>query len=84
MQTMMVEDDILLTVNKIADQLKMSQQEIFKQAVADYVKKLNRRQELLAFAGILEESEADDLLETIQHSRINKKIEFELFYCFSA
>jgi predicted transcriptional regulator len=78
MQTMKVDNEFLITVNKIAHQLKISQQAILKHAVEDYVKKINKHQTLLAFAGILQESEADKLLQTIQHNRVNKETKLDL------
>ncbi len=78
MQAVMVDNELSATINEIACQLKISQQAILKQAVNDYVKKLQKHQALLAFAGILQENEADELLQTIQQSRVNKEIEFDL------
>jgi hypothetical protein len=54
------------TVATVANQLKISQQAVISHVIADYVKKIMQHQQLLAFAGILEESEADELLEIIQ------------------
>ncbi len=78
MQAIMVDNELSAMVSAIANQLRMSQQAILKQAVEDYVKKINKHQALLAFAGLLQESEADELLQTIQQSRVNKNIEIDL------
>ena len=78
MQAMMIDNELSATVNEIARELNISQQAILKQAIADYVKKIKKHQALLAFAGILQENEADELLATIQQSRANKDIELDL------
>jgi predicted transcriptional regulator len=78
MQAMMIDNDLSTMVNTIAHQLRMSQQAVLKQAVEDYVKKIQKHQALLAFAGLLQESETDELLQTIQQSRVNKEIELDL------
>ncbi|NOS89507.1 MAG: ribbon-helix-helix protein, CopG family [Methylococcaceae bacterium] len=78
MQAMMIDNELSAAVNEIARELNISQQDILKQAIEDYVKKIKKHQALLAFAGILQENEADDLLATIQQSRVNKTTEFDL------
>lgn len=78
MQAMMIDNELSATVNEIARELNISQQAILKQAIEDYVKKIKKHQALLAFAGILQENEADELLATIQQSRANKDIELDL------
>jgi predicted transcriptional regulator len=78
MQGIMIDNELSITVNALAREFKVSQQAILKQAIDDYVKKLKKHQALLAFAGILTENEADDLLATIQESRVNKDIELDL------
>ncbi len=40
--------------------------------------KIRKRKQFMSFAGILSESEADELLETIQKSRSDKKLEITL------
>ncbi|MSP27369.1 MAG: ribbon-helix-helix protein, CopG family [Methylococcales bacterium] len=78
MQAMMIDNEFSATVNEIARELNISQHAILKQAIEDYVKKIKKHQALLAFAGILQENEADELLVTIQQSRVNKNIELNL------
>lgn len=78
MQAMMIDNELSATVNEIARELNISQQAILKQAIEDYVKKIKKHQALLAFAGILQENEADELLAAIQQSRANKDIELDL------
>lgn len=69
MQSMMIDNELSATVNEIARELNISQQDILKQAIEDYVKKIKKHQALLAFAGILQENEADDLLAAIKFCR---------------
>ncbi|MCX7099319.1 MAG: hypothetical protein NTV43_15590 [Methylococcales bacterium] len=75
MQAIMIDNELSATVNEIARELNISQQDFLKQAIEDYVKKIKKHQALLAFAGILQENEADDFLATIQQSRVNKTLE---------
>lgn len=71
MQAMMIDNELSATVNEIARELNISQQDFLKQAIEDYVKKIKKHQALLAFAGILQENEADDLLAAIQFCRLD-------------
>ena len=72
MQTMMVTADLQGTIIELARQLRLSEMEILRQAIEDYARKIRKKQRLMSFAGILTEAEADDLLNTIQSSRVNK------------
>jgi predicted transcriptional regulator len=78
MPTIILDEDLASKVATVASQLKISQQAVISHAIADYMEKIKQHQQLLAFAGILEESEADELLETIRQSRVNKETEFDL------
>ena len=78
MQAIMLDEDLASTVATVAKQLKTSHQAVIKKALDDYVEKIKQHQQLLSFAGMLEESEADNLLNIIQQSRVNKNIAFDL------
>ena len=56
----------------LARQLHLSEMDILRRAIEDYARKIGRKQRLMAFAGILTDTEADDLLRAIQSSRVNK------------
>lgn len=71
MQAIMLDEYLVITVSTVAEQLKTSRQAVIKMVIDDYVEKIKQLQRLLFFAGMLEEDEADDLLETIQQSRVN-------------
>jgi len=53
-------------------QLNTSQIEVMRQAVNNYLEKIQRKNHLMSFAGILDETEADIMLNSIQDSRVNK------------
>ncbi len=72
MQTMTVTADLQGTIIELARQLRLSEMEILRQAIEDYARKIRKKQRPMSFAGILTEAEADDLLNTIQSSRVNK------------
>jgi len=78
MPAIMLDEDLASKVATVAKQLKISNQAVISQAITAYMEKIKQHQPLLSFAGILEESEADNLLETIQQSLVNKNIEFDL------
>ncbi|EDN65186.1 hypothetical protein BGP_6448 [Beggiatoa sp. PS] len=45
-----------------------------RQAVNNYIDNIQRKNRLMSFAGILDETEADSMLNAIQDNRINKTI----------
>lgn len=72
METMTLTLDIQDVLIDLARQLHLSEMDILRRAIEDYARKIGRKQRLMAFAGILTETEADDLLHAIQSSRVNK------------
>lgn len=64
--------DIQDMIIDLARQLHLSEMDILRRAIEDYARKIGRKQRLMAFAGILTDTEADDLLRAIQSSRVNK------------
>ena len=72
METMTLTLDIQDMIIDLARQLHLSEMDILRRAIEDYARKIGRKQRLMAFAGILTETEADDLLRAIQSSRVNK------------
>ena len=59
-------------ITDLSQQLHIPEVEVIARAVDLYAEKLKKKLNLMSFAGILTETEADDLLETIQTSRVNK------------
>ena len=72
METITLTLDIQDVLIDLARQLHLSEMDILRRAIEDYARKIGRKQRLMAFAGILTETEADDLLRAIQSSRVNK------------
>lgn len=72
METITLTLDIQDMIIDLARQLHLSEMDILRRAIEDYARKIGRKQRLMAFAGILTETEADDLLRAIQSSRVNK------------
>ena len=72
METMTLTLDIQDMLIDLARQLHLSEMDILRRAIEDYARKIGRKQRLMAFAGILTDTEADDLLRAIQSSRVNK------------
>ena len=72
MDTLTLDKETLTTLNTLANQLNASPIEVVRQAINDYVEKIRRKNRLLSYAGILEEQEADAILNSIRNNRINK------------
>jgi 6-pyruvoyl-tetrahydropterin synthase len=78
MGNLVLDNKILNTISSLAKQLKTTKEDIVKKAVNNYAKKINQKNRLMEFAGILEEEEADEILSTIYNNRRNKNIETRL------
>ena len=72
METITLTLDIQDMIIDLARQLHLSEMDILRRAIEDYARKIGKKQRLMAFAGILTDTEADDLLRAIQSSRVNK------------
>ena len=58
--------------------MKTTKEDIIKRAVTSYAEKMKQKNRLMSFAGILDEEEADELLNSIYSSRQDKKVEHQL------
>jgi len=74
METLSVDTETLNIINTLASQLNTSQIKVVRQAVNNYIDKIQRKNRLMSFAGILDETEAEIMLTSIQDSRVNKTI----------
>ena len=72
METITLTLDIQDMIIDLARQLHLSEMDILRRAIEDYARKIGRKQRLMAFAGILTDTEADDLVRAILSSRVNK------------
>ena len=72
METLNVDTETLNIVNTLAHPLNTSPIEVVRQAVNNYIDKIQRKNRLMSFAGILDETEAESMLNSIQNSRVNK------------
>ncbi len=75
MGNLVLDNNLLTTISSLAERLKLSKEEIVKKAVNSYEKKVNQENSLMSYAGILDEKEADDILNCIYSSRQNKELE---------
>jgi uncharacterized protein YfcZ (UPF0381/DUF406 family) len=78
MGNLVLDNKILNTISSLARQLKTTKEDIVKKAVQNYEKKINQKNRLMEFAGILEEEDANEILSTIYSNRQNKEIESRL------
>jgi hypothetical protein len=74
METLSVDTETLNIVNTLAHQLNTSQMDVVRQAVNHYIDNIQRKNRLMSFAGILDETEANSMLNAIQDNRVNKTI----------
>lgn len=72
METITITPDIQGMIFDLARQLHISEIELLRRAITDYARKIRKKQQMMSFAGILSETEADDLFHAIQTSRVNK------------
>jgi hypothetical protein len=78
MENTLLDSETLSTITLLAKQLHLSETEILKRAVYDYLQKNQKRHRLLSFARMLTETEANDLLNVIQQNRYNKDFSQEV------
>lgn len=78
MRNLALDDKLLSTISSLAKRMKTTREEVVKMAVNSYAKKINEKNRLMQFAGILEDDEADEMLKTIYDNRHNKEMELHI------
>ena len=78
MGNLVFDNKLLSTISSLAERMKTTKEDVVKMAVNSYAKKINEKNRLMQFAGILEENEADEMLETIYENRHNKEMELQV------
>lgn len=78
MGNLVLDNKLLNIISSLAAQLKTTKEDIIKRAVTSYAEKMKQKNRLMSFAGILDEEEADELLNSIYSSRQDKKVEHQL------
>jgi len=74
-----VDEQIFLMLNQIAKELNTTKTEIIKKSIESFYKSLRKdKNDLLKFAGILKEKEAEKMLKEIKRDRNNKDIELDI------
>ena len=74
-----LEESVILTLNKLADELNTTKTDIVEKAIKLFSKTKQKKQNnLLEFAGILKSSEADKILQSIKSDRNDKDFELSL------
>ena len=74
-----LEENIILTLNQLADDLNTTKTEVIEKALTFFSKNKQKEQNnLLKFAGILKNNEANNLLDDIQKNKNNKDFELDL------
>ena len=75
MESLVIKPGIQEIVADLARQLQVSEDKVVQQAVVEYAEKVRKKKKLMSFAGILKDDEADEMLQTIQKSRVDKELE---------
>ncbi len=74
-----LEESMILTLNQLASELNTTKTEVVEKALKLFSKtKLEKRNNLLQFAGVLKNYEADSLLNDIQGNKNDKDFELDL------
>ena len=74
-----LEESIILTLNQLANELNTSKTEVIEKALKLFSKTKQKEQNnLLQFAGILKNNEANNLFDIIQSDKNNKDFELNL------
>ncbi|MBI5447858.1 MAG: hypothetical protein HY939_03925 [Gammaproteobacteria bacterium] len=72
-------EQTVVSLSILQKKLHCSKTAIIERAVQAYVKQvLPRQQKLLAFSGVLNEHDANSMLELIDASKNNKEMDFDL------
>jgi hypothetical protein len=75
MAQLALDNKVLATIAMLAKQLKTSSEDVVKKAVDNYAETVKQSEDMMSFAGILDEEEADEMLKTIYENRRNKDFE---------
>jgi predicted transcriptional regulator len=74
-----LEESMILTLNQLANELNTTKTEVVEKALQLFAKNKQKKQnDLLKFAGILKNSEANSLLKDIQENKDSKDFELKL------
>ncbi len=74
-----LEESIILTLNQLSNELNTTKTEVIEKALILFSKtKQKEKNDLLQFAGILKNNEANRLLQDIQENKNSKDFELSL------
>ena len=74
-----LDESVIFTLNQLANELNTTKTDVVEKALKLFSKTTQReKNELLQFAGILKNSEANKLLDDIQNSKDSKDFELKL------
>ncbi len=78
MAQLVLDNKLLNTISSLAVKLKTTKADIVKRAVDNFAEEITKKNPLMAYAGILAEDEADEILNSIYRSRKSKNIDVRL------
>ena len=78
MSHLVLDNKLLNAISSLAAQLKTTKADIVKRAVDNYAEEITKKNRLMAYAGILAEEEAEEMLNSIYRSRKSKNMDYRL------
>jgi len=78
MQTLILENPIILTrIYQLAQEMCIPETDVIAKAVDLYAKNMRKKRNLMSFAGTLTQKDGEDILNSINNSRMDKNMEIE-------
>ncbi|MGE0086067.1 MAG: hypothetical protein AB7S75_16790 [Desulfococcaceae bacterium] len=79
MQTLVLENPIILTrICQLAQEMCIPETDVIEKAVDLYAKNIRKKKKLISFAGALTPKDGEDILNSINNSRMDKDMEIKL------
>lgn len=73
-----LDENILITLEKLSKELNTTKTDIIEKSIQFFSKQKNQKQNnILKFAGILEDKQADKILQDIQNSKNSKEFSLD-------
>ncbi len=74
-----LEDNIILTLEKLSNEMHTTKTDVIEKAIQLFSKQKNKKSSnLMQFAGMLDESNADSILESIKNDKSSKDFSVNL------
>jgi len=79
MQTLVLENPIILTrICQLAQEMCIPETDVIEKALDLYAESITKKRKLMSFAGALSKKDAQDILNAVKNSRMDKDMEIKL------